>query len=183
MQVNEYRQALVANNMANVDTVGFKRELALFQARYAEQIAQGSGSPGDGSLDDVGGGIMVAQTKTDFSSGPLKHTGAPTDMAIENWTEDESTGAAGAEIAVEKIDRNVIEAAARGASEGMTLLLNVVAMLIAFVAAWRPACVTSWPCSTRTGPSMRCWTTLSHRPVNCSAATPASWRSRERRRR
>ena len=77
------RLEVIANNMANVDTVGFKRELALFQARYAEEIQQGGESPGDGSLDDVGGGIMVAQTKTDFSSGPMKRTGIPTDMAIE----------------------------------------------------------------------------------------------------
>ncbi len=33
----------------------------------------------------------------------------------------------------ERLDRNVIEAAARGASEGMTLAINVAAMLIAFV--------------------------------------------------
>jgi len=77
------RLEVIANNMANVDTVGFKRELALFQARYAEQIEQGGQSPGTGSLDDVGGGIMVGQTKTDFSSGPIRRTGIPTDMAIE----------------------------------------------------------------------------------------------------
>ena len=39
-----------------------------------------------------------------------------------------------AKIAVEKIDANVIDAAARGAGEGLTLMLNVGAMLLAFVA-------------------------------------------------
>ena len=34
----------------------------------------------------------------------------------------------------EKIDANVVEAASRGATEGMTLALNVAAMLVAFVA-------------------------------------------------
>ena len=77
------RLEVIANNLANVDTVGFKRELAVFQARYAEEIEQGGDSPGDGSLNDVGGGIMVAETKTDFSPGPMKRTGIPTDMAIE----------------------------------------------------------------------------------------------------
>ncbi len=38
------------------------------------------------------------------------------------------------EIGDERLDNNVMEAAARGASEGMTLALNVVAMIIAFVA-------------------------------------------------
>jgi CNT family concentrative nucleoside transporter len=38
------------------------------------------------------------------------------------------------ELPNEKIDRNLMEAAARGASEGMSLAINVAAMLIAFVA-------------------------------------------------
>jgi CNT family concentrative nucleoside transporter len=42
--------------------------------------------------------------------------------------------AGGAPIVVERPDANAIEALARGATEGMTLLLNVIAMLIAFVA-------------------------------------------------
>ncbi len=37
-------------------------------------------------------------------------------------------------LPVEKVDQNVIDAAARGASEGMYLVLNIVAMLIAFLA-------------------------------------------------
>jgi concentrative nucleoside transporter, CNT family len=38
------------------------------------------------------------------------------------------------ELNAEKTDANVIEAAARGATEGMTLVLNIAAMLVAFVA-------------------------------------------------
>ena len=38
------------------------------------------------------------------------------------------------EIPDQRIDRNVMEAAARGANEGMSLAINVAAMLIAFVA-------------------------------------------------
>ena len=37
------------------------------------------------------------------------------------------------DLTVEAPYRNIIEAAARGATEGMTLVLNVLAMLIAFV--------------------------------------------------
>lgn len=77
------RLEAIANNLANVDTVGFKRELAVFQARYAEQIQRGESQPGSGSLDDVGGGVLVHQTKTDFSAGPMKRTGIPTDMALQ----------------------------------------------------------------------------------------------------
>lgn len=76
------RLDVIANNLANVDTVGFKRELAIFQARYAEAIKEGLAMPGFGSVDDIGGGIMVQETKTDFSPGPLKHTHNRSDVAI-----------------------------------------------------------------------------------------------------
>jgi flagellar basal-body rod protein FlgF/flagellar basal-body rod protein FlgG len=76
------RLDVIANNMANVDTVGFKRQLAVFQARYAEAESQGVAAPGSGSIDDVGGGITVRSTDTDFSTGPMQRTGIPTDMAL-----------------------------------------------------------------------------------------------------
>ena len=76
------RLEIIANNMANVDTVGFKRELAIFQARYAEAVEQGQAEPGSGSINDTGGGIMVRRTATDFSPGAMKRTGAPTDVAL-----------------------------------------------------------------------------------------------------
>ena len=77
------RLDVISHNLANVDTVGFKRELAVCQARYAEAIEEGSSMPGLGSIDDVGGGIMVRETLTDFSPGPLKPTGTRTDVAIK----------------------------------------------------------------------------------------------------
>ena len=61
---------------------------------------------------------------------------APAALAISKvmFPEREiSATAGGASIAVEKVDGNVIEAAARGAQEGMKLAINVAAMLIAFV--------------------------------------------------
>ena len=76
------RLDVIAHNLANVDTVGFKRELAVFQARYSEAIESGQQAPGLGSLDDIGGGIEVRETVTDFASGPLKKTGNRTDVAI-----------------------------------------------------------------------------------------------------
>ncbi|MBK6808039.1 MAG: NupC/NupG family nucleoside CNT transporter [Sandaracinaceae bacterium] len=46
----------------------------------------------------------------------------------------ESETAGGAKLSLERVDANLIEAAARGASEGLMLALNVAAMLLAFVA-------------------------------------------------
>jgi flagellar basal-body rod protein FlgF/flagellar basal-body rod protein FlgG len=77
------RMEVLANNLANVDTVGFKRQLAVVQARAAEAIRQGLSATGDGTINDVGGGVEVPETLTDFSNGTLKQTGVPTDLAIE----------------------------------------------------------------------------------------------------
>ena len=76
------RLEVISNNLANVDTVGFKRQAATFRARYAEVIEQGMLSPGSGAIEDVGGGILLQETKTDFSPGPLKHTGNRSHVGI-----------------------------------------------------------------------------------------------------
>ena len=81
-QAQNRRMEVVANNLANVDTVGFKRQLACFQARFTEAAEQGIELPGDGGLADLGGGVMLHDAQTDFSVGPLKHTRLPTDLAI-----------------------------------------------------------------------------------------------------
>jgi flagellar basal-body rod protein FlgF len=76
------RLEVIANNLANVDTAGFKQDMPTFQARFAEAIEQGQAQPGDGSINDIGGGVMTFDTKTDHSIGQLKHTGNDFDLAI-----------------------------------------------------------------------------------------------------
>lgn len=76
------RLEVIANNLANVDTVGFKRELAILQARHAEEIVQGRDFPGSGSINNVGGGTWVRETKTDFAPGPFEQTGARGNVAL-----------------------------------------------------------------------------------------------------
>ncbi len=48
---------------------------------------------------------------------------------------DESESGSGAKISLEKVDQNSIDALCRGTSEGVTMAINVMAMLIAFTAA------------------------------------------------
>ena len=52
-------QDVIANNLANVETAGFKRDVAMFQARYAEAIQQGSDYPHSRSQNDIGGGVKM----------------------------------------------------------------------------------------------------------------------------
>ncbi len=77
------RLEVIANNMANVDTAGFKRDVPLFQARFAEAIQKGQAQAGDGSINDIGGGVKINDVETDFSQGDLKRTGNNLDLAID----------------------------------------------------------------------------------------------------
>ncbi|MEX2185509.1 MAG: flagellar hook-basal body protein [Pirellulales bacterium] len=80
--VQSKRLEMLANNLANVDTVGFKREMAMFQARASEAQAQGLDQRGTKSINDLSGGVQFFETVTDYSAGPLKNTGMSTDVAI-----------------------------------------------------------------------------------------------------
>lgn len=77
------RLDVLSNNLANADSPGFKRDVAMFRARFAEAIERGEILPGTGAIDDVGGGVLVEETVTDFSPGPLKRTGIKSDFAID----------------------------------------------------------------------------------------------------
>jgi flagellar basal body rod protein FlgG len=81
-QVQAQRLQAIANNLANVDTPGFKRDVATFQSRFAEAIQQGLDSPGSRTENDLGGGVKLIDTATDFSSGTLRNTDIPTDFAV-----------------------------------------------------------------------------------------------------
>lgn len=68
-QSQSLRMEVIANNLANVETTGFKRALAVIQARHSEAIEQGEDQAGSASINDIGGGTMVRQTLSDFSRG------------------------------------------------------------------------------------------------------------------
>jgi flagellar basal-body rod protein FlgF len=76
------RLEVIANNLANVDTPGFKQDVPTFQARFAEAIQQGHAQAGDQSINDLGGGVKVIDIETDHSVGQLKETGNDLDLAI-----------------------------------------------------------------------------------------------------
>jgi flagellar basal-body rod protein FlgF len=76
------RLEVIANNMANTDTVGFKQDVPTFQARFAEAIQQGLASPGDRSINNIGGGVKMYDVSTDFSAGHFAATDRELDVAI-----------------------------------------------------------------------------------------------------
>lgn len=83
LQVNEHRQAVIANNLANLNTAGFKRDLAVFQERQLEsQAALGGAAFRHDLLDGLTGGTWLNPTVTEFTQGPLED-GGPLDLAID----------------------------------------------------------------------------------------------------
>ncbi|MGE3180424.1 MAG: flagellar hook-basal body protein [Phycisphaerae bacterium] len=82
MMTNEYRQNTLANNIANADTVGFKRDIATFAQRLtATEEGQHNGPSADW-LSSLSGGVWLGATQTDYSEGPFIRTDAPTDAAL-----------------------------------------------------------------------------------------------------
>ena len=75
-KVQAQRLEFIANNLANIDTPGFKRDVPTFQARFSEAIQRGQDFPGSKSRNDVGGGVKLIGVETDFSHATLKSTGA-----------------------------------------------------------------------------------------------------------
>jgi flagellar basal body rod protein FlgG len=81
-RVQAARLQVIANNLANADTVGFKPDVLQIQARHAEAIEQGLDYPGSRSINDLGGGVTPAATATDLRPAAVEVTGRPTDVAI-----------------------------------------------------------------------------------------------------
>jgi len=82
-QAQAARMEVIANNLANVNTPGFKPDVTIFGARFAEAIEQGQVAPESGQREDIGGGIEVLGTLTDFAPGTLQVTGKDTDLAVD----------------------------------------------------------------------------------------------------
>lgn len=83
MMVNEYRQSVLANNLANAETTGFKPEIAVFAERVP---AWESGERDGASARDLGamsGGLWLGRTHTDFGETTKTRTGNPLDVALE----------------------------------------------------------------------------------------------------
>lgn len=80
---NLYRQDVFANNLANVNTVGFKRDLAMLSQRPPEAVEDALGFDARHDLlDRLGGGLLAGPQRTDFSTGPLQQTDNPLDAAL-----------------------------------------------------------------------------------------------------
>lgn len=72
-----------ANNIANVNTVGYKKANLLFQNIYNANIGEKTETGDVKSLGELSVGSRVQKMTYDFSQGALNTTGNPFDVAIE----------------------------------------------------------------------------------------------------
>ncbi len=77
---------IVANNISNVSTTGFKGSRARFSDMLYQTLSGGSASTTDaGSINpaQIGLGVRLAGVDTSMTQGALRATGNPLDLAIE----------------------------------------------------------------------------------------------------
>ena len=87
MESQQLNLNTIANNLANVNTPGFKRSKIEFQdLLYQKPRASGSDSGGGNLVPtgiEVGNGSRVAATSKVFTQGQLTHTGEKLDLSIQ----------------------------------------------------------------------------------------------------
>jgi len=86
MEAQQLRIDVIANNLANVNTTGFKRSRGdfqdlLYQTSKAPGAAAGGGKELPGGIQ-VGLGTRPVATLKDQTLGELRQTGNPTDFSI-----------------------------------------------------------------------------------------------------
>jgi flagellar hook protein FlgE len=71
--------SVIANNLANLNTVGFKDAVTNFQDLFYQQI----GTNGAGNPVQVGVGTQISAISGNFTQGSIEATGVPNDVAIQ----------------------------------------------------------------------------------------------------
>ena len=87
LDAQQTEMAVISNNLANVNTTGFKQDRAVFedllyqnQTQAGADTSQTTQSPSGMS---IGTGVQVVATEKDYSQGSLTQTGNPLDVAIQ----------------------------------------------------------------------------------------------------
>lgn len=84
-KAQSYRQDVIANNIANVDTTGFRRQIAILQERPDHATEFGAPPPvNPADLRRLGGGVNMYTDPTDFETpGVYQATERNLDVALE----------------------------------------------------------------------------------------------------
>jgi flagellar hook protein FlgE len=74
---------VTANNIANVNTVGFKSSSTVFEDTLSQTLSGASATPtGSTNATQVGLGVQLAATNQNFIQGSMQPTGVPSNLVI-----------------------------------------------------------------------------------------------------
>jgi len=107
IRANQTRLNVISNNIANVNTTGFKSADVTFANVFARTVSGGTGPNGilgGTNPKQIGNGVLVQSMPADFSQGGTQFTGRSTDMMING----------NGFFVVERVDSNA------GATAGLT---------------------------------------------------------------
>jgi flagellar basal-body rod protein FlgF len=83
MLAEDNAQQLIAQNLANASTIGYKQQIPVFKTFEETLVSMVSDTGVDnGAVGMLGHGATLQQTYTDLSEGSLEHTGNPLDVAL-----------------------------------------------------------------------------------------------------
>ena len=88
LRVNQTMLDVTGNNIANANTTGFKASTTVFQDTLSQMLTAGSGASAAAGLGgtnpiQVGLGVQIAATSTNFGQGASQSTGRTTDLMIQ----------------------------------------------------------------------------------------------------
>ena len=86
LDAQQTRMNVISNNLANVNTTGFKRDRAVFEDLLYQNIRQAGGQTGANTQAPtglmLGTGVRVSATEKQHGQGNMVNTQNPLDMAI-----------------------------------------------------------------------------------------------------
>lgn len=85
LRSHQQRLDVISNNIANVNTIGFKASEALFAEQLAQTLAAATAPSavfGGRNPLQIGLGVRMGAVRTDFAQGALRTTNRPLDAAL-----------------------------------------------------------------------------------------------------
>jgi flagellar basal-body rod protein FlgG len=85
VQAQDAKLQAIANNLANVNTVGFKRDRVVFEDLFYQVDKQPGAQTADNTVTNgvqLGNGVNIVGTQKVFTNGSLQTTSQPLDVAI-----------------------------------------------------------------------------------------------------
>ena len=87
LNAQQHKMQVIANNLANVNTTGFKRDRANFESLLYQTIRSGGAQTADGNMltsaSTVGTGVNMVNTQKLYSQGSLISTDNSLDVAVD----------------------------------------------------------------------------------------------------